>query len=308
MLEKKNEKVCAVLVTYNRKELLNECLTALFSQTRPFDGIIIIDNASTDGTEDILKKIYQSNSVVEHIRLEKNIGGAGGFYNGIKRGYEKQYDWILCVEDEIKLSPDCLEKLLNHIYMIKEKTGCEPFCLSCQRIYYDGKPVMDDCQKLNLTNPFLNFHRNPIKKNDRQKDYLTIEGATFEGLFIHRSIIKKVGFPDKRFFIYGDDTDYCLRIRQITNIYYIPEAKVVKLIKPEKQKNVGWKRYYIIRNTLYLELRYSTTIVKLIRIPKRVIIAFGGRIVHIDLTGIKTIFKGMIDSFKMYRLDYNYFA
>ena len=118
-LEEKKETVCAVVVTYNRKTLLLECLEALRKQTRPVDGIYIIDNASTDETPEVLKESgyipelppselaepyeieHQISNLVNgepikifYVRMHENTGGAGGFYEGVKRGYEKGYDWL----------------------------------------------------------------------------------------------------------------------------------------------------------------------------------------------------------------------
>jgi rhamnopyranosyl-N-acetylglucosaminyl-diphospho-decaprenol beta-1,3/1,4-galactofuranosyltransferase len=109
--ENKKETVCAVVVTYNRKNLLLECLEAIRRQTRPVDGIYIIDNASDDGTPELLKEngyipelppfnisepyeiehkisnLVDGNPInVFYVRMHKNTGGAGGFYEGVKRG------------------------------------------------------------------------------------------------------------------------------------------------------------------------------------------------------------------------------
>ena len=94
-MENKKEKIAAVVVTYNRKELLKECLDALLAQTHPLDSIILIDNASTDGTPEFLKeKGFLDNPKIDYVRLSENSGGAGGFYEGMKRGYEKGFDWV----------------------------------------------------------------------------------------------------------------------------------------------------------------------------------------------------------------------
>jgi len=85
-------RVCAVVVTYNRKDLLVECLEALRRQTGPLDAIYIIDNASTDGTPELLRsRGYRDGAVIEnpldgseiiirYVRLPVNTGGAGGFH------------------------------------------------------------------------------------------------------------------------------------------------------------------------------------------------------------------------------------
>jgi len=75
--------VAAVVVTYNRKSLLMRCLLALLRQTRPLQKIIVVDNASTDGTrEELAQEGYLDESAIEYVRLEHNTGGAGGFHTG----------------------------------------------------------------------------------------------------------------------------------------------------------------------------------------------------------------------------------
>lgn len=86
-----SERVCAVIATYNRKELLRECLQSVLSQTRLPDHILVVDNASTDGTQEMLK---EESPQVEVLRLPENQGGAGGFHEGMKRAYEEGFDWL----------------------------------------------------------------------------------------------------------------------------------------------------------------------------------------------------------------------
>ncbi|MGB9767171.1 MAG: glycosyltransferase [Sulfurihydrogenibium sp.] len=116
--------VCAVVVTYNRKQLLIECLESLRKQTRPVQGIYLIDNASTDGTPDLLlekgyinelppkslsepwEKEFEIKNLTDgspirlhYVRMHENTGGAGGFHEGVKRAYEKRYDWLWLMDD-----------------------------------------------------------------------------------------------------------------------------------------------------------------------------------------------------------------
>ncbi|MEN3014688.1 MAG: glycosyltransferase, partial [bacterium] len=123
----KHETICAVVVTYNRKHLLLECLEAIRKQTRPVQAIYIIDNHSIDGTPELLlEKGYinqlpppvltepweielsisnQTNSEpieIHYIRMHENTGGAGGFHEGLKRAYEKGYDWFWLMDDDVE--------------------------------------------------------------------------------------------------------------------------------------------------------------------------------------------------------------
>jgi len=115
-----------------------ECIKRICNQTRSVEAIYIIDNASTDGTgqalfdkgyipvlppENLQKRWeYESNFKlvsknidikIYYLRLNKNLGGAGGFYEGIKAGYEKEYEWLWLMDDDGSPDNECLEKLLR---------------------------------------------------------------------------------------------------------------------------------------------------------------------------------------------------
>jgi rhamnopyranosyl-N-acetylglucosaminyl-diphospho-decaprenol beta-1,3/1,4-galactofuranosyltransferase len=101
------DKVIAVIVTYNRQQLLSECITALKNQTRKVDKILVINNGSTDETSSWL----QSQHDIDHISQE-NVGSAGGFYTGIKTAYESGYNWMWMMDDDGYPKEDALEKLM----------------------------------------------------------------------------------------------------------------------------------------------------------------------------------------------------
>ena len=107
-------KICAVVVTFNRKELLINCLNAINEQTYKPHTVIIVDNASTDGTKDLVKQNGYCNIMLnginyQYLLLPNNQGGAGGFYNGIKTAYESEenFDAVWVMDDDG--IPDCLQ-------------------------------------------------------------------------------------------------------------------------------------------------------------------------------------------------------
>src|SRR3954471_9716899 len=104
-----SERVCAIVVTYNRAELLRECLTALERQSRPVDRILVIDNDSGDGTPDVVRSGHPSAELVE---LGENRGGAGGFHEGTRRAYEDGFDWLWLMDDDTIPTETALEELL----------------------------------------------------------------------------------------------------------------------------------------------------------------------------------------------------
>ena len=283
----KKDKICAVVVTYNRKELLKDTLEGLRKQSRRLDATYLIDNASTDGTPEALKKWgyikehppenltepwekHFKNSLGDFIYVRNNInsGGSGGFYEGIKRAHQsKNFDWIWVMDDDVVPDKSCLAELAMGI-----QENEEAVLFGCLRYYSDKEIEYAECKKINLSNPFRKMLYEIISKNDIVSKYTKIETLPFEGMLIKASAVDKEKYPDKRFFIFGDDTDYCLRLRKYGEIILVNKARLLRKIKPASNNGeVNWKTYYIFRNYLYLELSYGTLPYKISAIAKKII-------------------------------------
>ena len=254
------ETVCAVVVTYNRKELLIECLEALKKQTRPLQAIYLIDNASTDGTPELLiekgyikelppknlkepwekeaelKNLVNEQSIKLHyVRMNENTGGAGGFYEGIKRAYEKDYDWLWLMDDDVEPKEDALEKQLSYSNISK--------CIHPNRYYLNGEEVLWEGYIDEFTGMRVSLRNSSFK----YKDFCCVNIGCFEGMLIHREIIAKIGYPDKRFFIVYDDEVYGFMASKFTNVLFVKNANFLKKIKKENVLT-EFSAYYFIKN------------------------------------------------------------
>ena len=105
-------KIAAVVVTFNRKEYLVKNIEALLAQVNAPMDILIIDNASTDGTEETIRHYMDAGQIL-YENTGENLGGAGGFNFGIRRAYEAGYDAIWIMDDDTYPHPDALEKFLQ---------------------------------------------------------------------------------------------------------------------------------------------------------------------------------------------------
>lgn len=103
--------ICAVVVTYNRKAMLERCLSSLAAQTVAVRDIVVIDNGSSDGTSQMLRQHPEQRLLVRS--LSTNTGAAGGFNIGVKRAYETGDDAIWVMDDDVFPDPDALEELLR---------------------------------------------------------------------------------------------------------------------------------------------------------------------------------------------------
>lgn len=245
--------VIAVVVTYNRKELLKECIEAIVKQSYKVDKIIIVDNNSTDGTEEYLNtnKILEIPEVILH-KLEKNIGGAGGFYEGMKLSLNYNPDWVWIMDDDTIPTNNCLEELLESIENIDKKSKISFLASS---IYGESKefmnvPIVDTSDSGNGYPSFYKY---------LDKGLLKIEMATFVSLLINVEAIKKCGLPCKQYFIWGDDSEYTMRLTRnfgeaymVGNSIAVHKRKLSKALKLNDEENENRIKmyYYMIRNTL----------------------------------------------------------
>ena len=244
--------ITAVVVTFNRKELLKKNIEALRRQ-KELTTILVVNNGSTDGTAEWLDS--QDDLCVIH---QSNVGGSGGFYTGIDAAYEGGADWIWCMDDDVFPREGCLTALLKEAS--DEKVG-----MLAPRRFLDGKIFTNDFQRYNLTNPFASMYEGKLRK--MQVDGPTeIVGTAFEGPFIRRAVVEQIGLPNKELFIFCDDTDYCLRtVLAGWKIMYVPAAEMDKQLFfsndtwAERERKKKWKRFYHVRNSTYLNHHYGKT-------------------------------------------------
>ncbi len=244
-------KIIAVVVTFNRKELLKRNIECL-RRNKPVSSILVVNNGSTDGTKEWLDE--QKDLSIIH---QANVGGSGGFYTGIEHAYQAGADWIWCMDDDVFPRENCLEQLL------KEAKDQNIGILAPRRLM-DGKIFCHDFQAYNLNNPFASMYAQRLV-NEQVNTPTDIKGTAFEGPFIRREVIEKIGLPNKDLFIFCDDTDYCLRaILAGFRIVYVPNALMDKEkffsndTWAQRNQKKKWKRYYQVRNSAYLNHRYGT--------------------------------------------------
>ena len=242
-----NEEKCtvaAVVVTYNRLELLQQCIEALRAQTAACD-ILIVDNASTDGTAQWL----DSQPDLRYRNTGSNLGGAGGFNFGMRWAVEAGYDYVWVMDDDTLPQPDALEKLLEADGVLEGNYGW----LSSVALWTDGGECKMNRQKLKKS--FFEF--SPLLKYG----LVQAEQATFVSLFLRSGIICRFGLPIKDFFIWGDDIEFTRRIAVRGGLpsFTAGQSQVVHAVKSNVGSNVALddaerigRYFYAFRNEAHL--------------------------------------------------------
>lgn len=244
-------KICAIVVTYNRKELLIECLNAIRQQSYKPHTVIIVDNASTDGTQTWIAENGYFNKQVEGISfksllLPNNQGGAGGFYNGMKTAYEstENFDAVWVMDDDGV--PDCFQ-----LERLKE--------------YLQNYDFIAPIVKAKENEDIMAFYDYSVKEYvAKSMDNIVKNEATpFNGILFSRKLISQVGYPKKELFIWGDEVNYLIRCKKegfvpitvVNAIHIHPKDRQVIgttiFHKAIRVTSVDWKLYCLLRNQAY---------------------------------------------------------
>ena len=246
-------KTVSVVVTFNRKDELLKNLQEQLGQSFVPDMIYIIDNCSTDGTYDLLEQSGMiSNERIVYCKMADNLGGAGGFSQGVKIAYENGADWIILMDDDGRpYNYNCFQALFDYI----ELHNLTP----------------DDCLMLNSLVKSSELEMSFGGTVSEFYDLGTIEDGLlkeiinpFNGTLLSRELVRQIGYPNADFFIRGDEVDYQRRASNngaiigtvIESIYYHPARKnriVKKLFGKTFEATLmePWKEYYWLRNTIY---------------------------------------------------------
>ncbi|MDM2895206.1 glycosyltransferase [Citrobacter sp. Cpo030] len=288
--------VVAVIVTYNRKSLLEKSIAAILAQSVAIEKMIVVDNNSSDGTEDYVKLLRNDNINIEYYNTGANLGGAGGFHAGFKIAEKYDYSHLWIMDDDFIPQKDCLEVMLSyqHIGII------QPLRFNLDGTCAELSPVKYDLSTPYLINPkrtkVVDFY-----ENDTMPDSLQISGVPFEGPLISREVINSIGYPNPDYFIFNDDLDYSLRARKYGyEIICLKYARGTRLLTNNQNNDLSsWKGYFMLRNLFHIHYAYGENIfVKY----KPVILVLGYALKCIfagNFSSLKTVANAYFDSFAL---------
>ena len=247
--------IVAVVVTYNRQMQLAQTVTRLLAES--VDHLIVVDNASSDGTADWLATV---NDLRLHVlRLDENRGGAGGFAAGMQQAtVQFDPDWVLVMDDDARPEVGALDR-----FRAMDRSG---FGAIAAAVYNTAGGICD--MNRPSENPF--WHRDVFLKTlmgggrmgfhlpDSAYDgeaLTQIDAASFVGLFLSRAAIAATGLPDGRLFIYGDDVLYTLSMRRAgVDLVFAPALHFQHDFKTfdgtSRAFKPLWKTYYHHRNLM----------------------------------------------------------
>lgn len=206
--------IVAVVVTYNRKELLRQCIDCLLKQEKISCDVLVVDNASTDGTKEVLLKEYKNNQHIKYLNTGKNLGGAGGFEIGIKTALEYGYENVWIMDDDTMPEPSALIELSKADGYLNGEWGF----LSSAVYWTNGDLCVANRPKKTL------FKH--IDEKDLNNRYCKILMGSFVSMLVKSDVIRDLGLPLGEYFIWTDDYEFSGRISRKYPCYFIPNSRV----------------------------------------------------------------------------------
>lgn len=244
-------KYAIVIVTYNRKQLLHECIENVQKQTMQASSIIIINNASTDTTGSYLETLQKENTIYDIVNLPENIGGAGGFAKGIERSLEKNVDCVLLIDDDAMIAEDYMEQVLQ---ARQSEPAYQAFAGTVKT-----NDIIDTFHRRTISKVGMLFHN--CSEEEYQQPYFLCEVASFCGMVLDISLIKQIGLPHAEYFIWHDDAEYSLRVRKYGKFLVVTNAVLNHKTKQNTTtfpRRYNWKDYYAVRNRIWMLREHGT--------------------------------------------------
>jgi rhamnopyranosyl-N-acetylglucosaminyl-diphospho-decaprenol beta-1,3/1,4-galactofuranosyltransferase len=234
--------VVAVVVTYNRRQLLLEALAAVHAQSRAPDAVIVVDNASTDGTATAVRTHYPSVALAE---LTRNTGGAGGFACGMALALARGADLIWLMDDDTVPEPGALAALLD---ARRRFPGPPPALVASRVLWTDGR-----------AHPMNTPRTKPLASKAELAAAAAVGGrpirsASFVSVLVDAGLCRQRGLPQADYFLWNDDFEFTTRLLRGNTGLLCPASVVVHKTAAfgSTDTDPGERFFYEVRNKIWM--------------------------------------------------------
>jgi GT2 family glycosyltransferase len=245
MVPRVNARVVAVVVTWNRRDLLQESLGALAAQSHPLSEVVVVDNASTDGTAELLDEHYADLDVVH---LTSNTGGAGGFAVGIERALTHDPDLVWLLDDDTVPTPTAAEGLVR---AWSDHPAHRPAVLASRVVWTDGRD-----HPMNTPRRKPGASRHEIDTAE-EVGCVPIRSASFVSIMCDAKVVRERGLPVADYFLWNDDFEYSTRLIRGNVGLYCPDSVVVHKTRTfgSTDADPGERFFFEVRNKVWMFTR-----------------------------------------------------
>ena len=235
------DRTVAVVVAYNRRDLLIEVLDALAVQSSPVAAIVVVDNASTDDTTAMVLDRFPG---ADLITVERNTGGAGGFAIGAARALARHWaDLVWLMDDDTVPTDTALAELLASV-------GDDPLItiVGSRVVWTDGQ---DHPMNTPRPKPFVSAAERSAAE---ARGAMPVRSTSFVSMLVRADAVREHGLPIAAYFIWNDDFEYSMRLLRRSRGFFVPGSVVVhKTVKlGATDVDPGARFYYEVRNKVWL--------------------------------------------------------
>lgn len=276
---KDKPKVVSVIVNYKNPFDTIECVDSLLRNNYENLDIIIVDNASGDGSFETLRDHYSGTSKVRVIFSKENRGYAGGNNIGIKLALKEGAEYILILNNDTIVPMELVETLVKVSVSLEDKA-----VIGTKIYYFDQKDKLwfagGYFSRLRASGYHTGIGQIDNGQFNRQREVTFLTGCL---LFVPKRIFEVVGLFDEKFFLYGEDLDFSLRVlAKGFKLVYTPKTavwhKVSASHKTDSQRVSSLMLYYTNRNRFLIARKWLSAFEKILFIlyfiPTRVLLVF----------------------------------
>lgn len=237
-------KVSAVIVTYNRLSLLKQCLEKVLNQDVKELDVLLIDNASTDGTKEYIEELGIGR--IKYFNTGSNLGGAGGFSYGLNVAAKEGYDYCWIMDDDTMTHQTSLFSLLDKM-------------LKTDSAYIGSRVIWTDGNACTMNTPAYTLYKCLYNEPALDLHLIEVPGNSFVSCLVNMKYVREAGLPIADFFIYGDDIEFTRRLQKYSKGYIdldsvvthaMPGNNTATIINCEKERVERYK--YGVRNNVYI--------------------------------------------------------
>jgi GT2 family glycosyltransferase len=245
--------ILIVLVNWNLKDDTLDCIDSLLNAGIQPGQIIVVDQGSTDGSVEGFKARF--NSSIHIIENNQNLGYADGVNHGAVHALEMGAEWVMVMNNDTIVSPDLFEKLTLTAQQYPQYSILAPLILyheDPERIWFFGDRLIPG------TLATYSLYKEDLATEKLPK-ISSVDFISGCGMMIRSDIFREVGYFDTSFFMYGEEVDFCQRVRQAGfKLASVSGAKMWHKVSLSSKRDRPKSRYYQIRNQIWFYRKHAS--------------------------------------------------
>ncbi len=251
-VEKKS--VVAVIVTWNKRQHVLSCIDSVLASSYPVKAIVVVDNASTDSTAQAIRQQFDETHPLHLVVNETNIGGSGGFCEGIKAALKYDSDYLWLLDNDVIVDRQALDRLL---FAMKQESNVG---IVGAKIYFAKTPeiIWSFGVRVNHWLAHISPVGGKVRDEGQYNQVIEVDYVPMCSMLLSTEVIRRIGSVDPHYFVYSDDADLCTRTKRAGfQVLSAPDSVAWHDVTLDSQRMSPFAAYYFTRNYIHYFLKFS---------------------------------------------------